>query len=110
MGRIEQNQRSNTIREYRQADFMIGNSCYWCASNLSSYYPAKCPSFNSDKVDSIPISEAEAYRVNFDRGVFRWNSGILNYEVMLTYNSVHVIVTNYKVLQLMHKSKYKKLD
>ena len=68
MGKIEQYQRSNTIRKYRQADFMICNSCYWCASNLSSYYPAKCPSCNSDKIESIPISEAEAYGVNMDRG------------------------------------------
>jgi hypothetical protein len=68
MKRIEQNQKSSTIRKYRQAEFMICNSCFWCASNLSSYYPAKCPSCNIHNIELIPISETEAYGINMDRG------------------------------------------
>jgi hypothetical protein len=74
---IRQNQKSSIVRKYRQADFMICNSCFWCASNLSLYSPVKCPTCDSDKMELIPISETEAYGLNIDgNGVTMefWNS------------------------------------
>jgi hypothetical protein len=64
---IRQNQKSNTIRKYHHAKFLICNSCLRCASYLSSYDAQNCPSCNSDKVELIPISETEAYRLHMDR-------------------------------------------
>jgi hypothetical protein len=57
------NQTSNTIRKYREARFLICNSCLWCASYLSNNYFYKCPTCRSENIELIPIAKTEAYRV-----------------------------------------------
>ena len=37
MSTINQHQKTNTIRRYLDAQFLICNSCFWCASYLSSH-------------------------------------------------------------------------
>jgi hypothetical protein len=46
---------------------MICNSCFWCASKLLPYYQADCPACDSDKTESIPISDTEAFGVKIDQ-------------------------------------------
>jgi hypothetical protein len=45
MSSIKQHQETNTIRGYHDAQFLICNSCFWCASYLSynPYYVETCP-------------------------------------------------------------------
>jgi hypothetical protein len=57
-----------------QPFFLICRLCFWCASCIygSSKIPNKCPVCNdSNIIESIPISNQEAYSFNYDllRGV-----------------------------------------
>jgi hypothetical protein len=61
------NQRSEIIRKYHDAKFLICNSCLWCASWLAGdNYFQTCPTCMSEKLESIPIGETEAYNMNID--------------------------------------------
>jgi hypothetical protein len=61
------NQRSETIRNYHDAKFLICNSCLWCASWLAGdNLFQRCPSCTSEKLELIPIGETEGYRINID--------------------------------------------
>ena len=53
----KQNQTSNRIREYHNAQFTICNSCLWCASYLA---------YNDDNIADCP-SEKETYRTGIER-------------------------------------------
>ena len=66
----KQNQTSNRIREYHDAQFIICNSCLWCASYLAYNDDniADCPACTSNKIELLPISEKEAYRIGIERG------------------------------------------
>jgi hypothetical protein len=68
MSSIKQNQETNTIRGYHDAQFLICNSCYWCASYLSYnlHYVENCPACRSDRMEGMPLSQKEAYKVNMD--------------------------------------------
>jgi hypothetical protein len=60
-------------------NFVICQSCFWCASDISTQYNkmnkekiiAKCPFCNADNIESTPIAENEKYRFNYDtrRGI-----------------------------------------
>ena len=65
----KQNQTSNRIREYHNAQFIICNSCLWCASHLAYNDDniADCPAC-SNKIELLPISEKEAYRIGIKGG------------------------------------------
>lgn len=67
---VKQNQTSNRIREYQNAQFIICNSCLWCASYLAydDDNIADCPACRSNKIELLPISEKEAYRIYIERG------------------------------------------
>jgi hypothetical protein len=43
-------------------------SCYWCASCLSNYEDVilTCPMCGTDKMDWLPISYSESYRLDYD--------------------------------------------
>ena len=63
------NQRSEIVRNYHDAKFLICNSCLWCASWLDADNLIQmCPTCRSEKMELIPIAETEAYRVNIERG------------------------------------------
>ena len=68
MSSIKQHQKTNTIRGYHDAQFLICNSCFWCASYLSYNPPyiENCPACRSDRMEAIPISQKESYKVNVD--------------------------------------------
>ena len=65
MSTVKQHQKTKTIRKYQDAQFLICNSCFWCASNLAGNlnHVENCPACRSHKMDIIPISEKEAYMV-----------------------------------------------
>ncbi|MGA9840951.1 MAG: hypothetical protein WBP64_03270 [Nitrososphaeraceae archaeon] len=49
-------------------NFLICNSCYWCASvysNMNNLANAKCPVCDdSSNLESIPISKKESFKIN----------------------------------------------
>ena len=68
MSSIKQRQETNTIRIYHDAQFLICNSCFWCASYLSHdpHCVENCAAYRSDRMEVIPISQKEAYKVNME--------------------------------------------
>jgi hypothetical protein len=68
MVKNRQNQTSKIVRKYQDAKFLICNSCFWCASCISTdyNYTEHCPTCSSIKMESIPISETEAYQLHTD--------------------------------------------
>ena len=74
----KQNQTSNTIREYHNAQFIICNSCLWCASYLAynDNNTGKCPACRGNKIELMPISEKEAYRIDMERCGISMESGM----------------------------------
>ncbi|WP_148701612.1 hypothetical protein [Candidatus Nitrososphaera evergladensis] len=56
----------------RQAQFLICNECFWCASCLDpEFATGNCPSCNAAAVEDMPISANERYTFDYsvDRGV-----------------------------------------
>jgi hypothetical protein len=64
-------------RIYDQINFIICQSCFWCASCISSQilstiaetndsFLIKCPSCIGGNIESIPIAENEGYRFYYD--------------------------------------------
>jgi len=49
-----------------KAQFLICNSCFWCASTLTDCFAvSKCPSCGSNGVETIPIASNETYKFNY---------------------------------------------
>ena len=74
----KQNQTSNRIREYHNAQFIICNTCLWYASYLAYNDDniADCPACASNKIELLPISEKKAYRIGIERDAISmefWN-------------------------------------
>ena len=65
---VKQNQTSNRIREYQNAQFIICNSCLWSLWAYDDDNIADCPACTSNKIELLPISEKEAYRIDIERG------------------------------------------
>lgn len=62
-----QDQKSETIRNYHDARFLICNSCLWCASWLiDDYFIHSCPTCRSEKLELIPIARTEAYHIKMN--------------------------------------------
>ena len=61
----------------KQKYFLICESCFWCASSMIDYHYynsigiSKCPVCNRSTVESIPLSDKEAYVFDYSpvRGV-----------------------------------------
>jgi len=58
----------------KQTHFLLCGTCLWCASYLRRNYGSrisKCPACNEGKVESIPISDNDVYRLDYDpkRGI-----------------------------------------
>jgi hypothetical protein len=49
--------------------FLMCKSCYWCASCLmdDEGYFSICPECLTNKMEWLPISQSECYRVDFDQ-------------------------------------------
>ena len=53
---------------FNERNFLICRSCFWCASyinKMGSILDA-CPSCKDVKVESVPISFDETYRIDYD--------------------------------------------
>jgi hypothetical protein len=51
-----------------EISFLICQSCFWCASYFN--YPeiiSRCPTCDSNYVESLPISNSESYTFSYDR-------------------------------------------
>ena len=49
--------------------FLMCKSCYWCASCLmdDQAYFSICPECLTDKMEWLPISQSECYKLDFDQ-------------------------------------------
>jgi len=61
----------NTINE--GINFLICNTCFWCASIYSSIYsstnnisPIRCPLCYESDLESMPISKDESFRISYN--------------------------------------------
>jgi hypothetical protein len=58
---------------FHQRNFLICRSCFWCASYINKMGSVleACPSCKDVKIESMPISFDETYRLDYDtkRGV-----------------------------------------
>ena len=68
--RDNNNNNNNTINE--GVNFLICNTCFWCASIYSSPYSntnnisiARCPLCYDSGLELIPISKDESFRINY---------------------------------------------
>jgi hypothetical protein len=53
----------------KKIDFLLCNSCLWCASYLnlrSSFIVVQCPSCNENTIEWIPISANDAYSFDYN--------------------------------------------
>jgi hypothetical protein len=59
--------RSSSIKKI---DFLICNSCFWCASYLdseNSLIPFECPSCKQKAIECMPISVNDAYSFHYNQ-------------------------------------------
>ncbi|MFZ0221525.1 MAG: hypothetical protein WAM42_07505 [Candidatus Nitrosopolaris sp.] len=66
--------KNNCIEIPTQIHFILCERCYWCATFFNIKSPLdKCPSCNSIRIDSIPVSNNEVGKFRYDalRGVTR---------------------------------------
>ena len=57
---------------FNERNFLICRSCFWCASYINKMGVLEaCPSCKDVKIESVPISLDETYRLDYDtnRGV-----------------------------------------
>lgn len=54
--------------EIKKIDFLLCNSCFWCASYLnlgSGFIVIQCPSCKENAIESMPISANDAYSFEY---------------------------------------------
>jgi hypothetical protein len=66
-------QPSRDIIVAKEIHFLLCESCFWCASclNVGKRTVTKCPSCRDARLESMPISDCEIYKFEYDpeRGV-----------------------------------------
>jgi len=73
---------SKEVKVSDKINFLICESCFWCASYFNNYsmVVTKCPICGNKNIESMPISHDEVYTLNNDpkRGVIfgfsKWRS------------------------------------
>ncbi len=62
-------EKENEIIYLDKRFFLMCKSCYWCASCLidDQAYFSICPECLTDKMEWLPISQSECYRLDFDQ-------------------------------------------
>ena len=64
---------SKEIEVSDKINFLLCESCFWCASYFNNYKKAvtKCPTCGNDNVESMPISHDEVYTISHNpkRGI-----------------------------------------
>jgi hypothetical protein len=59
---------NRTTSEIKKIDFLLCNSCFWCASYLnlgSGFIVIQCPSCKETAIESMPISANDAYSFDY---------------------------------------------
>jgi hypothetical protein len=53
----------------KKIDFLLCNSCFWCASslNLRSFGVKECPSCNENTIERMPLHANDVYSFDYDR-------------------------------------------
>ena len=59
---------SKEIEVSDKINFLLCESCFWCASYFNSYRKevGKCPTCSRGNVESMPISNDDIYTFNYD--------------------------------------------
>jgi hypothetical protein len=52
----------------KEIHFLLCESCFWCASclNVAKRTVTKCPSCSDARLESMPISDSEIYKFEYD--------------------------------------------
>jgi len=61
----------NRTTKIKKIDFLLCNSCFWCASYLNlenGLIPFQCPSCKENAIEWIPISVNDAYSLDYNPG------------------------------------------
>lgn len=64
---ISHDNRAATV--IKKIDFLLCNSCFWCASYLnlgSSFIVPQCPSCKENAIEWMPISTNDAYSFDYN--------------------------------------------
>jgi hypothetical protein len=53
---------------HNRIDFLLCSSCFWCASYFNyTEVVTRCPTCDSNNIESLPISNGEFYAFRYDR-------------------------------------------
>jgi len=80
-------QDNRTTSVIKKIDFLLCNSCFWCASYLNlenGLIPFQCPSCKENAIEWIPISVNDAYSFDYNPGTGvilefsnrKWSNGL----------------------------------
>ena len=60
---------SPIARISKKIDFLLCNSCFWCASylNLRSFGVIDCPSCDENTIERMPLSANDVYSFDYNR-------------------------------------------
>jgi hypothetical protein len=66
----EKNAASPNARISETIDFLLCNSCFWCASylNLGSFGVIDCPSCDENTIEKMPLHTNDVYSFDYNRG------------------------------------------
>jgi hypothetical protein len=69
MASNEKTAASPTARISKKIDFLLCNSCFWCASylNLSNFGVIECPSCKEGTIERMPLSANDVYLFDYNR-------------------------------------------
>jgi len=69
MASNEKTSSSPIARISNKIDFLLCNSCFWCASylNLRSFGVIDCPSCDENTIERMPLSANDVYSFDYNR-------------------------------------------
>lgn len=56
---------TDNFHMFREAQFLICDSCFWCASILGNSMMVTCPLCQSTTLESVPIMLGESYKFDY---------------------------------------------
>jgi hypothetical protein len=66
----EKTEASPSARISKKLDFLLCNSCFWCASYLNlrrSFSVIECPSCNENTIERMPLYATDVYSFDYNR-------------------------------------------
>jgi hypothetical protein len=65
----EETAASPRARISKKIDFLLCNSCFWCASslNLRSFGVTECPSCDENTIERMPLQENDVYSFDYNQ-------------------------------------------